>query len=271
MISNPFQGNQPRTWSNVTKRTKLEIGCGVKQALRADFIGIDRLPLPGVDVVCDLDKASIPFPDNTFDLIYAQHSLEHVRDLLAVMNEIWRISKPSAQLCILAPYYSNTLNFANPYHFQNFNEHTPRFWTSCPNSRIEKSEYDDGFIAEPRWGLARSDHSTPTMDFRCLCMEFFYYLPFINKSAKKLRKLRRTQTNVCHSILYHLVAFKPPLQESDVETIELDYYIPLEVEAMRLGLAPWWRRLSANVGIWLSPRSITHRIIHKAKSQITRT
>ena len=35
-----------------------------------------------------------------------------------------------AQVCIVAPYYNQGLNLANPYHVQVFNEHSPRFWTA---------------------------------------------------------------------------------------------------------------------------------------------
>jgi SAM-dependent methyltransferase len=213
----------------------LEIGCGKKRSYRADFIGLDRFPLPGVDVIVDLDEESIPFPDNFFDLIYASHSLEHVHNLIGVMKEIWRISKPDAQLCILAPYCATSLNVANPYHLHNFNEHTPRFWTSCPETPIDSIEWVDDFVWQPRWGLAQSDNSSPTLDFRCMQMEFFYFLPFVNNSREKNIALRRSRANVCHSILYHLIAIKSPMQSE--ETSITEYYIPPEVERIRCALA----------------------------------
>ena len=220
----------------MAKTINLEIGCGERKPCRADFIGLDRFPLPGVDIVCDLDTRPIPLPDNHCDLVYASHVLEHVSNLLAVMREIWRVCKPGAQLCILAPYYSNTVNFANPYHFQNFNEHTPRFWTSSPTSLIDPAEYVDPFVWGARWGLGQSDNSKSDMDFRCLRIEFFYYPAYVNKSVGTRRRLRRSQNNVCHSLLYHLVAFKPPMQEPDLEKMEVDYYIPQEVEEIREAL-----------------------------------
>lgn len=217
---------------------KLEIGCGKKRSSRADFIGLDRFSLPGVDVIVDLNKGAIPFPDNCFDLVYASHSLEHVHDLIGVVREIWRVSKPGAQLCILAPYHATSLNAANPYHFHNFNEHTPRFWTSFPETPIDPREWGDSFIWQPRWGLAQSDNSSPTLDFRCIRMEFFYFLPFINNSCEKNIALRHSQNNVCHSILYHLIAFKPPLQNEDIAIMDdTNYYIPPEVEQIRYALA----------------------------------
>jgi SAM-dependent methyltransferase len=236
---------------------KLEIGCGVKPLHRSSFLGVDRFPLPGVDVVCDLDKGGIPFPDDYFGLVYASHSLEHVRDLMAVMTEIWRVCRPGAQLCIVAPYYSTALNYANPYHFQSFNEHTPRFWTSCPATRIDQREWADPFVWELKWGLAPSDNSEQVLDFRCLRMEFFYYSPFARKTTRKKRALRRSRNNVCHSLMYHLVAFKPPMLEQDVNELGIDYYIPPEIQQIRVSLAyrPIRKYLGRKIGRLLARRS----------------
>lgn len=215
---------------------KLEIGCGAKRPHRADFIGLDRFPLPGVDIVCNLDTEGIPLPDDHCDLVYASHSLEHVRDLLGCLREIWRVSKPGAQLCIVAPYYSNTLNFANPYHRQNFNEHTPRFWTRSHTSGVDPAEYTESFVWEQGWGLAQSDNSPETLDFRCLRIEFFYYQKYHWLPATTQRALRRSRNNVCHSLMYHLAAFKPPMSEADVALGSVGYYIPPEAVDIRAGL-----------------------------------
>lgn len=217
---------------------KLEIGCGTKSPFRSDFVGLDRFPLPGVDVVCDLDRQPIPFPDNYFDLVYASHALEHVKDLLAVLAEIWRVMKPGAQLCILAPYYSNGMNYANPYHRHCFNEHTPRFWIRSPVSAIDPAEYVGRFPGEQfRWGQAGSDNSCQAWDFRCLRIEFFYYPRYARMSRRKQREMRRHHCDVCHSILYHLVAFKPPMREEDLAQTLIRLYIPPEVEQLRSALS----------------------------------
>ena len=53
----------------------LDIGCG-----RFKFpgsVGLDIVPLEGVDVVHDLDKFPYPFPSDTFDYIRLSHVVEH--------------------------------------------------------------------------------------------------------------------------------------------------------------------------------------------------
>lgn len=215
---------------------KLEIGCGHKKPHRADFIGLDRFPLPGVDVTCDLDRDCLPFPDDYFDLVYASHSLEHLQDLLGVMVEIWRVCKPGGQLCILAPYAATSLNIANPYHLHQFNEHTPRFWTTCPETQIDPAEWQEPFVWQSPWGLANTDNSEPRLDFRCCRMEFFYFPRCHRLRDSERRALRKKEANVCHSILYHLVAVKPPCRTNAHLHGGVEYYIPPEVEDIRRGL-----------------------------------
>ena len=107
------------------KLIKVELGCGRTKS--EGYIGIDRFPLPGVDIVADLNDR-IPMDDNSVDVLFACHSLEHFEDIKHIMEEIYRICKPNAIIHILAPYYNTTTNLANYYHMQVFNEETFRFF-----------------------------------------------------------------------------------------------------------------------------------------------
>ena len=70
---------------------KLNIGCG-KNKLKG-FINLDISPNVAPDIVRDIERG-LPFGDNTFDEAVSSHTLEHIRDLIFVMNEIWRVCKP---------------------------------------------------------------------------------------------------------------------------------------------------------------------------------
>lgn len=222
---------------------RLDLGCGA--ATPRGFLGLDRFILPGVHVVADLDAPSLPFAANSFDLIHAFHSLEHVEDLTAVMREICRIGRAGAQVVLTAPYFSTGLNFANPYHHQLFNEHTPRFWTDAPDSAVDREEWLQPPLGA-QWGLSHSDHSDPGFDLRCVRMEFFYFAEYQGLSRRRQRAARRHQLDVCEQILYHLVVFKPPLTEDDVQIPPDKLYTPPRLEerrerATRLrGLRSWW-------------------------------
>lgn len=209
---------------------RLDLGCGTKR--RHGFIGVDRFHLPGARVLGDLDAPRLPFCDNTFGLILSFHSLEHVADLMATMAEIWRIARPGSQVVITAPYGASHLNMANPYHQQVFNEHTPRFWTSAPDSAVDPQEWQEPPLGK-QWGLAESDHSKPGFDFRCVRMEFFYFAAYWACSPAQQQRFRKSRINVCEQILYHLTVFKPPIDESHLSAAATDLYLPPELDDRR--------------------------------------
>lgn len=182
---------------------KIDLGSG--GCKQEGFIGVDRFPLENVDVVADLD-GRLPFDSDSVDLVYASHSLEHVRDLMATMREVYRICKDGAQICIVAPYNEQKLNLANPYHICVFNEHTPRYWTDYPEAFIDPEEYAHPHA--PHWGLSRSDHSNPGLDLRLVRMEFFYFPEYRYLSIEEQRALRRERLDVCDQIMYHLIVWK---------------------------------------------------------------
>jgi SAM-dependent methyltransferase len=182
---------------------KIDLGSG--GCKQEGFTGVDRFPLENVDVVADLD-GRLPFDSDSVDLVYASHSLEHVRDLMATMREVYRICKHGAQICIVAPYNEQKLNLANPYHICVFNEHTPRFWTDYPDAFIDPEEYAHPHA--PNWGLSRSDHSNPGLDLRLVRMEFFYFPEYRYLSIEEQRALRRERLDVCDQIMYHLIVWK---------------------------------------------------------------
>lgn len=182
---------------------KIDLGCGGNK--QEGFTGVDRFQIPGVDLICDLD-GRLPFSDDSVDLLFASHSLEHVHDLMATMREVYRICKHGAQVCIVAPYNEQKLNLANPYHICVFNEHTPRFWTDYPDAFIDPEEYSHPHALH--WGLSHSDHSDPGLDIRLVRMEFFYFPEYRNLTVEKQRQYRRERLDVCDQIMYHLIVWK---------------------------------------------------------------
>ncbi|WP_081625790.1 class I SAM-dependent methyltransferase [Pseudomonas mandelii] len=208
---------------------KLDLGCGPK--CLPGFIGVDRFPLPGVQVIADLDKP-LPFEDDSVELVHAAHSLEHVSDLMFTMRELYRVCKHKAQVCIVVPYYEQKLNLANPYHLQVFNEHTPRFWTRCSWAPIDPKEYYHPHAVT--WGLSESDNSNPGLEIRLLRMEFFYFPRFNKVDPSRQRELRQNLTDVCHQIAYHLVVWKDDNDDDYIElTNNLDAYPFLDTPALQ--------------------------------------
>ncbi len=211
--------------------TRVDLGAGTTK--QPGFIGVDRFPMPGIDVIADLDRP-LPFPDSSVDLVYASHALEHVKDLMTTMREIYRICKHGAEVCIIAPYSAQALNLVNPYHKQPFNEHTPRFWTHRPASKVDPIEYEHPQTGS-HWGLSQSDNSDPGLDLYCAKMEFFYFPEYLHCSHEKRRDARHKYTNVCDQVMYHLLVIKETTTEAELETAlqGITYYEPPYISVRR--------------------------------------
>ena len=179
---------------------------------RAGFLGIDRFPMPGVDIVADLDK-SIPLEDNSVDYLVASHSLEHFRDLPKIIHEIHRISKDRALVTVVSPYAATSLNLANPYHVQVFNEHTARFFTNAAETAMERSDYD--FPSAQHWGLASSDHSHWQADLRLLKCEFHYMPAYRGLHDEAKRVLRKSLNDVVDQMVLHFLVVKSEISHEE--------------------------------------------------------
>jgi ubiquinone/menaquinone biosynthesis C-methylase UbiE len=83
-------------------------------------ITLDFNPKFRPDVLHDLRKLPTPFPKNKFDKIYASHIIEHIPDTVAIMNELYRILKPSGVLILRTPHFSSRGAWINPTHYKAF-------------------------------------------------------------------------------------------------------------------------------------------------------
>lgn len=96
----------------------LDIGCGPRK--RSGFIGIDKYKLPDVDILCDFEKQNLPFKDESFDIVYTNHVLEHIVNIEKILSEISRILKPGGKLQIGVPYAGDLRAFQDPTHVRYF-------------------------------------------------------------------------------------------------------------------------------------------------------
>ena len=107
----------------------IDIGCGT--AKRPGFVGIDTRPLPGVDIVRDVERHGLPFSGDTIAGVYASHFLEHVRGLVEMMNEIHRVCCTGAEVEIVVPTLLGPWAVADPTHVRLFNARTFEYFTSA--------------------------------------------------------------------------------------------------------------------------------------------
>lgn len=114
----------------------LELGCGPNK--RPGCIGIDRLNLPGVDVVANIENG-LPFlPDASVDEIYSESFFEHVPDLEKLMGEIVRILKPNGTNWLFVPHFSNPYYYSDYTHSRFFGLYTLRYFCEEKNQLRRK-------------------------------------------------------------------------------------------------------------------------------------
>ncbi len=74
----------------------------IAATIPARYIKCDLYPgAPGVERV---DIQAIPYPDKTFDLVIANHVLEHVTDDAGALEEVRRILKPGGYAILQTPF-----------------------------------------------------------------------------------------------------------------------------------------------------------------------
>lgn len=150
---------------------KLDIGCGgMKQR---DFVGMDNRPLPGVDIVHDVEKFPWPLPNESVSFAMTSHLIEHLHkggvdsrliglvNLLAkkklisqkeidqflgevdpgpiflrFMDEVWRVLKPGAQFVSALPYGGSPGYLQDPTHIAQFNISTWAYFSPLTQNGV---------------------------------------------------------------------------------------------------------------------------------------
>jgi SAM-dependent methyltransferase len=124
---------------------KLNLGCGMRPIVGA--INVDRVDAAPADIHHDLNSIPYPLPDSHFDEVHCIDVLEHLDDLVAVMEEIHRVSRPGCKVSIVVPHFSCANSFTDPTHrhhlgyfsFDYFTNDTQLgFYTNCRYRYIER-------------------------------------------------------------------------------------------------------------------------------------
>ncbi len=112
-------------YSAVSKQ-KLNLGCG--SDIRAGYVNVDIVELPGVDVVHDLSVLPLPFADGSASEIICQDVLEHM-EYIPILEDLYRVLEPGGVLKIRVPHFTSRNNFVDPTHQKYFSVETFSFFT----------------------------------------------------------------------------------------------------------------------------------------------
>lgn len=169
---------------------KLDLACG--QRKQPGFKGVDIAKGPGVDFVYDLEKFPWePFEDNSVSEIYCSHYIEHTKDLMKFMDEVWRICEDGAKVVFLAPYYTSIRAWQDPTHQRVISENTFLYFNKA-------------------WrDLNKLDHYPIKCDFEVRQMITYFNPPWDKKTEEARQFAQVHYFNVVSDILVELVVRKP--------------------------------------------------------------
>jgi SAM-dependent methyltransferase len=146
----------------------VELGCGTKE--KKGRICVDKIDLPNVDIVTDLENGLGFLPDNSVDEIYCKSMLEHIDNFENLMREIVRVLKTGGRAHIFVPHFSN------PYYHSDYTH--KRFF----------GLYSFYYFVEPGFQLKRKVPVFYTSTrIRILSLKLVFMSPFlVSKHIKKV-------------------------------------------------------------------------------------
>lgn len=98
---------------------KLDLGCGSRK-VSAEYIGIDLLDSPQVDVVADVRDVLRALPPGCLSRVYSSHFLEHIDDVSDILRQLERTIAIGGELEVIVPHFSNPYFYSDPTHTSTF-------------------------------------------------------------------------------------------------------------------------------------------------------
>lgn len=120
----------------MTDKKIVDLGCGTTKTPGA--IGIDSIPLEGVDIVADIESGLPFFEDNSIDVIYSNHFFEHVQNFDFLIKEVFRVLKKDGRLYLRVPHFSNPYYYSDYTHKRFFGLYTFDYFSRNENQLHHK-------------------------------------------------------------------------------------------------------------------------------------
>jgi SAM-dependent methyltransferase len=158
--------------SAAKKPSKLNLGCGHKKM--ADAVNVDITADTNPEVVHDLNCFPWPLPSAQFNEVIATDVVEHLDNIVAVMEEIHRICAAGAIVRIVVPHFSSANAFTDPTHRHYFGYFSFDYFTG---------EHEHNYYTRAR--------------FRTLGRSLIFHPSLINKVVLRLARRWPAQYEQC--------------------------------------------------------------------------
>ena len=116
---------------------KLNLGSG--EYRKKGYVNVDFKSVTTPDVIHNLNVFPYPFDANYFDVVEADHVIEHLDSPFDVMREIHRITRDRGRVFIRTPHFSR--GFSHPEHQRGFDVSFPYYFRSGFRGGYEGGEF----------------------------------------------------------------------------------------------------------------------------------
>jgi SAM-dependent methyltransferase len=111
----------------IAGRKKLSLGSGNKK--QADAVNIDIVSSTEPDLCHNLNRLPWPLPNDWFEECTAYDVIEHLDDIVAIMEEIHRVCRHGAIVRITVPHFSCANAYTDPTHRHYFTSSSFHYFT----------------------------------------------------------------------------------------------------------------------------------------------
>jgi len=149
----------------------LNFGCGGSRL--EGFAGLDSVDGSTVDIVIDIDNVgdACALTNDSCSFIYMSHVLEHLKNPLWVMEELWRICRPGGLLLVRVPHGSSEEAWIDPTHKRPYFERSFLYFSQPKYHKFDygyKGDWEAINIIRSSWSEQQGSYTELVCLMRCV-------------------------------------------------------------------------------------------------------